>query len=456
MTFTFVGVLFCLSPGHDLGAINWSIAEHERVQIGGSLLRGGAPPLPYTDPGESFVEGISDYHGPASDPTYSERVEKWKGGTIHYPTMIHFPPHKQQGRTTDMTYPDYKDLNEIVKAWNPDNPDPPAEFTETLQHFNYSDPRERAMAATFRDAELPFKIYNVPEFEHVRCKWDRDYLNAQLGRLNTVHIERSDTNHFMYWNGKKKENFEPPTDMLRNGEMLWDEWLAVAEKADREKPSNQVNMTHYYFMHSALKGDTEGTFVARDLPLFSSGKKNFFIVNPKLNKGIQCRFGMRGIIAEAHYDGGRNNVVMLKGTKRYILTPPTECDHLDLINDRTHPSYRHSLVDWSDPEQAKERLSSAKGIDTIVREGEMLYIPSYWIHYIISMEYSIQCNSRSGPPPDKAGLSDIERCMGRGNVTPQSLVSGGGIFEGGGGKEDKRARKRRKRKEKEKAEGAWQ
>ena len=28
--------------------------------------------------------------------------------------------------------------------------------------------------------------------------------------------------------------------------------------------------------------------------------------------------------------------------------------------------------------------------------GEILYIPSYWFHYIVSQDASIQCNARSG------------------------------------------------------------
>ena len=54
----------------------------------------------------------------------------------------------------------------------------------------------------------------------------------------------------------------------------------------------------------------------RDIREFTPQTENFFVSNIKLNKGIQCRFGMRGVIAEAHYDGGRNMVAMLKGAKR--------------------------------------------------------------------------------------------------------------------------------------------
>lgn len=117
---------------------------------------------------------------------------------------------------------------------------------------------------------------------------------------------------------------------------------------------------------------------------------------------------------QAHYDSGRNMVAMLKGQKRYILAPPSACKTLGIIADNAHPSYRHSVIDWSNIDEAKERgFANAQGIDTIVRKGEVLYIPSFWFHYIVSLEYSIQCNTRSGYPPNGEGANFIESedCM---------------------------------------------
>lgn len=125
------------------------------------------------------------------------------------------------------------------------------------------------------------------------------------------------------------------------------------------------------------------------------------------------------VIAEAHYDAGRNMVAMLKGAKRYILAPPKECERLAIIKDRGHPSYRHSEVDWSDPKFVKNNFAGIDAIDTILRKGEVLYIPSFWFHYIISQDYSIQCNSRSGSPPHQQGAKEIEKCMGPGSHPPR-------------------------------------
>jgi hypothetical protein len=69
-------------------------------------------------------------------------------------------------------------------------------------------------------------------------------------------------------------------------------------------------------------------------------------------KGIHCRFGMKSVIAEAHYDGSRNAVVQLRGMRRWILAAPNQCGNMYLLP-MGHPSGRHSDVDWSKPDWAK-------------------------------------------------------------------------------------------------------
>ena len=76
----------------------------------------------------------------------------------------------------------------------------------------------------------------------------------------------------------------------------------------------------------------------------------------------------------------------------------------------------------------------------------MLYIPSYWFHYIISLKYSAQCNTRSGSPPERNGESHIKECMGTRNFkdSPGAKV-GKESFE----QTSERRRRRDKRKEEE-------
>jgi len=69
------------------------------------------------------------------------------------------------------------------------------------------------------------------------------------------------------------------------------------------------------------------------------------------------------------------------------------------------------LASRSRQEEAEANLNAAHAIDTVVRAGEVLYIPSYWIHYIVSLKYSIQCNTRSGAPPNEQGAADVRDCV---------------------------------------------
>lgn len=313
------------------------------------------------------------------------------------------------GNADKVSYPQYISLLELIEQWNPDHPDIPTNFMETLQHFNYSDSNEREIAARYRDAEVPFKLYAVPEVNKVTDKWTVDYLSSKT-RYSGARVERAEHNHFMFWSHKNMRRVDPnwkqPTDTVS---MSFAKWHELAMAADQNKLSNESE--HYYFHTNAMPGDRSG-FVAKDLSFFATDTKNFFITNVAANKGIQCRFGMRGIIAETHYDGGKNMVAMIKGQKRYILTPPYTCEYLGIISNRKHTSFRHSIIDWSNVDECKAaHFDKVAAIDTIVKEGEVLYIPSYWFHYPVSLQYSIQCNSRSGSPPHGEGQDEIEECM---------------------------------------------
>ena len=368
------------------------------------LLFNSAPSDPTVNTGSSEVESVQVSENSTSQHSLQSSEQS-------FPTLIDYPEKLKQPDSA--VYPNYTNLLDVIKAWNPDDPEPPSPFRESLQHFNFSNPDEMDAALKFRDAELPFKVFNVPEFDSVVDKWTDDYLILQYrNSIESRRVEKSKSNHFMYWNANQRlqiKNYKPPTEIVSN--MQFETWLHMALHADTVKVKNET--VHYYFMSNALPGVKKSSFISRDLPLFSSLENNFFISNVVANKGIQCRFGMRGVIAEAHYDSGRNMVAMLKGAKRYILNPPHESKKLGLITEQRHPSYRHSSIDWSDVSQATSNgFANVNAIDTIVRQGEVLYIPSYWFHYIVSLNYSVQCNSRSGSPPKREGQDHIEQCLG--------------------------------------------
>ena len=89
-------------------------------------------------------------------------------------------------------------------------------------------------------------------------------------------------------------------------------------------------------------------------------------------------------------------IVVLGGERRYILSHPDQCENLELLP-RGHPSARHSAVDWSDPDLEQfPNFRKAKVNEVVLQAGDVLYLPTNWFHYIISLELNFQCNTRSG------------------------------------------------------------
>jgi ribosomal protein L16 Arg81 hydroxylase len=121
---------------------------------------------------------------------------------------------------------------------------------------------------------------------------------------------------------------------------------------------------------------------------------------------------MRSTIAECHYDGNRNFIINLGGLRRWIIAPPSQCGSLYLYPPG-HPSSRHSKVDWATATHPKilkkyPKLSNALMSEVILSPGEILYLPTGWFHYIVSLNINYQCNTRSGST--RKELRTLNKC----------------------------------------------
>lgn len=392
-----------------------------------------------------------DEMGPPIDYTQSQWYE--------YPPLLASPPAKGG-------YPEITTLGQLLQNW-PQTQDIPTsgnhKIREVLLHFNYSDPNEREMAERFRDARLPFKVYDIPDLDAVTNLWTDDYVHQEFdasikqGAFDFHGLSRHKTgdgmcqespNHFFAF-------FVPPlwqtTTMglppVRNNDWTFRDWSNHARYADA-KPL-QADQPHFYWQAGVPKNErflptNQQSFISRDLQTtLSSAKENFFIFDMKQQKGIQCRFGERSVTAATHYDSGQNMIAMITGAKRYILSPPKACSELGVFSARESPIFRHSLLNfdhlayWQEEEKEGEsatdwlgqtmseqerawlrRASQAPALETVLKAGEVLFLPSFWFHYIVSLQKSAQCNVRSGVDtigtPEFGNQHDIDQCGGEG------------------------------------------
>jgi hypothetical protein len=305
-------------------------------------------------------------------------------------------------------YPFAWNLLEILDHWPVDDTTPRPTIHQGLCVFDYQTDYDKAM--TYRNAELPFVVANDPAVAKTAERWNAPgYMEQLLGDADH-RTEYSENNHFMYFvpigkqhqrrmrapNKKIPEGWKEPTGTKW---MSYKSWLALANVTDDKLGSD---MPHWYFrlFGDGLLSDQHdkhsSDFLYDELPFFQPKEGQLYLVEQDGKWGINCRFGMKGVIAANHFDGSRNSIAVLGGSRRYVLAHPAQCDKMALYP-MGHPSGRHSAVDWSEPDlEAFPEFAQAKANEVILQPGQVLYLPTDWFHFIVSLELTFQCNSRSG------------------------------------------------------------
>jgi len=291
-------------------------------------------------------------------------------------------------------YPIEWPLLDVLNNWKPNNIS--ASFRpgiyQGLCRFDFG--TEMHKAEKYRSAELPFLLRDDPQILKVVERWNQpDYLSEILGKDVKYHTEYSDTNSLMFYRSKQDTpiGWHAPMSSVQ---MTYDEWELKASQSEEDMGPDKP---HYYFRVNAKGGNDH--FMFKELPFFLP-EENFYIVDTQATRGINCRFGMLGNTAAAHFDGSRNFVMLFGGERRYILSHPRNCPNLALYP-RNHPSGRHSATDWSNPdlEMYPEFFQGAAN-EVVLQAGDVLYLPTQWFHYIVSLDLNWQCNARSGMTND--------------------------------------------------------
>jgi Cupin-like domain len=336
-------------------------------------------------------------------------------------------------------YPYDWNLLQLLKHWEPDDPTVPDDMQlyQGLCVFDYQKDYDKAV--NYRRKELPFVVVNDPQVQETVKRWNAPgYMEQMLGNVRH-RAEYSESNHFLYWNkpmggqqrhggGRQPHNvrkiqqkpdlnplhappaaetnlkdWKEPTTMMR---MTYRDWLSHANltaTGDVVGPDDP----HWYFRligcgETGPEGECDqgsSEYLFDELPFFQP-RETLYVVDPMEQKGIHCRFGMHGVIAENHFDQSRNAIVVLGGERRYVLAHPNQCPKLSLLP-KGHPSARHSAVDWSNPDlDSYPEFAEARGNEVVLQPGDVLYLPTNWFHYIISLNLNFQCNTRSGVTPE--------------------------------------------------------
>lgn len=335
--------------------------------------------------------------------------------------------------TPPRDYPLHYSLVDMLREWpvdrlqwpshndsNVDEADHPHLY-HSLCIFDWNRPEHRERMRRYQvEFDVPFVLRNQPEFLQATERWMQPgYLEQLIGDEPQRNEHSFQSNHLPFWRtkGLRKvpSDWKAPTE---NVQMSYGEWSQRADAMDQaiSDGRDHTQLDHYYFRINA-HGPSQNGYLYDELPPFDPTRyrdgENLFMLHPNEERGINCRLGMAGNVAEAHYDYSSNWIVLLGGHRRYILTHPRECQHLALYRPG-HPSARHSSVNWSEIDgttassAAARALADAAATQVILQASDALYLPTNWLHFIVSLDRNYQCNARSGTR--KEYNSFIEKC----------------------------------------------
>mmetsp|Transcript_19871 Transcript_19871/g.35949 ORF Transcript_19871/g.35949 Transcript_19871/m.35949 type:complete len:526 (-) Transcript_19871:74-1651(-) len=358
--------------------------------------------------------------------------------------------------TPPVDYPKAWKTTEVLGNWHPKDVTtlPPAhrDIYQGLCVFDYQTQYKTAL--NYRDSEKPFVIQNDPKVTSVANRWEDDpeLLHRVLGDEKEFRTERSPDNLFMWYRLKGKhaavpEGYHKPLN--DEVEMTFGEWLEHALEKDgnalgdkdmiaksntlkerrlsllmnkreehdddplgddeeggkHDEDSEEAKQEKYFYFRinadlKSAREESPSKFVYDELTFLDPRKRKdseFYIVDPKGERGINCRFGMRGVTAANHFDMSRNTIALLGGERRYVLSSPSQCNKMALYP-KGHPSVRHSSLDWSNPVEWDDHPEFKEALinEVVLRAGDVLYLPTNWFHYIVNLSLNYQCNARSG------------------------------------------------------------
>ena len=95
-------------------------------------------------------------------------------------------------------------------------------------------------------------------------------------------------------------------------------------------------------------------------------------------------FGKENVTAYPHYDTSYNLHMMVHGKKQFLLYPPST------LSSRLHPCL-HQLYRQPHSEASVEG-ARYKPIEVVLNPGEVIFIPPFWFHKVVTMTASISVN----------------------------------------------------------------
>ena len=351
-----------------------------------------------------------------------------------------------------LNYPREYPILDVLQNWNTQQLRPPKYHYQGICIIDLSDSTntmfdlrtKRRQIDNYRSAEVPFVIRNDPQVLQSVQSWSSsasgdNYLQRKL-QDKKFQATISNTTRLTYYSMDQEYNIIPDdfVPFTHKTEMTYEDWYQRAstqqQQQHRQQQEQQDQQEYAYLRLDACLPNSKhcdstylgspniidnADFVYDDLKFFQPGHSGYYPINETETRGVQCRLAPPGIVAENHFDNERNYIALLKGQRRYLLSHPQNCPTF-YLHQQKHPLERHTQVDYDyvssllqlegNEDGDEDNDSKLKSFlsqhypqfekttinEVVLQAGDVLYLPTYWFHHIISLTTNYQCNTRSG------------------------------------------------------------
>lgn len=248
-------------------------------------------------------------------------------------------------------------------------------------------------AATVRH----FSIRGSPLGKSPCLSWDTQHLIASVGSEFIRVWRQGNASEFVLARGREAE-FSRSRSVTQSHVTHSDFWTAAAggSSSARTWLYHHGPVADWSPKLRSEAEDLESALSVRDAPTTAN-------ITRWPASSTNVWMGSSGTLATAHYDSSHNFVLQAFGRKEWLIWPPSELPALRL-HPHFHPSRRQTRMQLLDPASPSSDPTAASmhpgyartaAIRASVGAGELLYVPPYWAHAVLTSDPGVSLSTLS-------------------------------------------------------------
>jgi Cupin-like domain len=255
-------------------------------------------------------------------------------------------------------------------------------------------PEPQAFYSDFVAKNTPVIVRGLLDSWPALIKWTPDYLKATFGQF-VVSPEVSETGKFSSY------------DLDRSKEMSFAEFMDIISSP---LGSNTLCITNHSLPSTSKAGFIATLMADIEVPPYVTiprwysrrrYKRLAFwrAARPSWQPSVNLFIGGGGNVTTLHYDSGQDALLaVVRGSKKVVLFDPSQGRCLYPSSPRqSRWLFNSSPIDVREPDLDRYPLfRRATASECSLEEGDVLYLPSCWWHYIESFGFNVALNMPFG------------------------------------------------------------